>query len=600
MNNIKDYLYYKYLFHKAFKLSKDNQITFIKDYISEKYHIVDFPSTFYESLLIIIKQSNKILNTIISENDIYKVIELIKNTPHLPNISDYINPSTYYQIPEKHINLIITKLHCLSNLNTLDNILEHETQYYLSRKPTFREEEYYIIAYQMYQLLGYNNSLDILNHYYGNISYTSMHFLFYSLKLNNNNDNHYFIDFLFKNKKDPQNIMRLIISGKTKLIPLNFSYLQQNFNKLIELHGSNITKNQVEDFLKTRFVSSLPFHPEVSPDIIKDIIPSYLEKNHSKEVTEATINKETIHFYEEYILYNNTSSIPQGTYSYNDLQCTILPKNSPELLVIGYRNNNCLRLNGEAFLLYRKAIKSKHMRILKIENSNKETIAMMLVIRNGNTLVGQGIEISKHNKENPALIYQACKYTLKEIMNTMNASDDEIVATIIGNSNVYTKMFQINTLPFRVTPVVEGNIFQEYYDGFNHYQTLLDLKDGKKISDIKLYIPNKEYYDPREEILHTYKTDFDDYNSLLINKRLFAISALANTQKRRIEKQLKLPIKEVYCNTDWYIIVFINDEIDGAYLEYDPRAKEEYLDCLSQLTKKDMTKKLFNKQNKIG
>lgn len=34
--------------------------------------------------------------------------------------------------------------------------------------------------------------------------------------------------------------------------------------------------------------------------------------------------------------------------------------------------------------------------------------------------------------------------------------------------------------------------------------------------------------------------------------------------------------KEIYCNTDWYLIVFEDGEIEGVYLENDPRAKEEY------------------------
>lgn len=70
----------------------------------------------------------------------------------------------------------------------------------------------------------------------------------------------------------------------------------------------------------------------------------------------------------------------------------------------------------------------------------------------------------------------------------------------------------------------------------------------------------------------------NDYSYVrnLVNQRLMAISYFADTQTRRIRRQSMYEVKEIYCNVDWYLIVFENGEIEGIYLDKDPRAKEEY------------------------
>ena len=164
---------------------------------------------------------------------------------------------------------------------------------------------------------------------------------------------------------------------------------------------------------------------------------------------------------------------------------------------------------------------------------------------------------------------------MKQLMNEMNENKDEIVATIIGCSNANVSDFNSKFLPFRVTPILDKDQFSTYYDGFHFPQCLISVKENTSLSDIKLFTPTFEYFDQREEVLYLKSNDYS-YVRDLVNQRLMAISYFADTQMRRIRRQSMYEVKEIYCNADWYLIVFENGEIEGTYLNKDPRAKEEY------------------------
>ena len=138
-------------------------------------------------------------------------------------------------------------------------------------------------------------------------------------------------------------------------------------------------------------------------------------------------------------------------------------------------------------------LKSKHMKILSISNKEYKDFAMMLIMRNGNVLISQGIEISKWINVNQKEIYEICKTAMKELMDYMNSSGDNIVATIIGASNNNVTNYNSNILPFIVNPILKND--SSFYTGIDNYQCLLDLVNNKSINDIKLYEPSKMYKD---------------------------------------------------------------------------------------------------------
>ena len=336
--------------------------------------------------------------------------------------------------------------------------------------------------------------------------------------------------------------------------------------------------------LNDRYTLSDPFHPNITRDISSDMVSSYKNRYEYRTDSENDIKSTNINFYEENIMGNYISSIPDYMVIDGDLCCETISRNDPKLLVIGYRTNNCFRMNGEAFILFKKAIKSKHMRVLVISTKEKKDIAMVLLGRNGNVLIGQGIEISVsfRNKEYREKIYNIVKNFMKELMNEMNRNGDEIVATVIGNSNANVMEFNSSILPFRITPIIDNSLNDNYYNGFNHYQYLLDLYDNKTLRDIKLYTPSKEYYGARKSVSY-----FNGkYLNIEAERTIFSISCQANTQVRRITNLSKHDMVEIYYNDDWYVIVLDNGEIESACLDYDTRAHCEYNACLDSLKNK--------------
>lgn len=174
------------------------------------------------------------------------------------------------------------------------------------------------------------------------------------------------------------------------------------------------------------------------------------------------------------------------------------------------------------------------------------------------------------------------------MMNYMNLNNDEIVATIIGNSNANVMEFNDNVLSFRVKPILDDE--GKYYDGFNHYQYLLDLKVGKSLSDLKLFLPTKEYYDERACVSHYY-----DFKNQVIKpydgSKIFSICE-RNKSKNWAQLYIRKDIKECHVGQDWYIILFDDGTIIEEKCGMDPRTLDEIKECYENINAKRMSKSM--------
>ena len=537
--------------------------------------------TFYQLVLDRINKSDLKFISVLRTCDIYKIINYLKE---IDTYIDNMNPVDYFNIPTRYIKKIVEKLDQLVEVNTLNDNLKTESIILLARKGHRTIKEVNTIAYKLYLSIGLDNTLELLNGYYGDVSYQTIFHMFNEINTSNDEVNSIFVNFLFSNKKDDNNVMRKILGGKANGLFLNFSYFRDNLVKYVNILGENMALSRVLLLLNDRYTSSDPFHPNITGDISSDMVSSYKNRYEYRTDSENDIKSSNINFYEENIMGNYISSIPDYMVTDEELCCETISRNDPKLLVIGYRTNNCFRMNGEAFILFKKAIKCKHMRVLVISTKEKKDIAMVLLGRNGNVLIGQGIEISVsfRNKEYREKIYNITKKFMKELMNEMNRNGDEIVATIMGNSNANVMEFNSSLLPFRITPIIDNSLNDNYYNGFNHYQYLLDLYDNKTLCDIKLYTPSKEYYGARKSVSY-----FNGkYLNIEAERIIFSISCQANTQIRRITSLSKHDMVEIYFNDDWYVIVLDNGEIESACLDYDTRARYEYNACLDSLKNK--------------
>lgn len=579
--------YNMYVIKKKLATLADNEkINYIALLLKHYYQFDDkLHDDFYYYVLKEIYQGN---GEVFDKENIFQVIDKYKGLSLNANELDFIiTPNQYLEIPTKNIHkiikLLVDKMYTCPK-NKLDNLYQNEDLYKLSRQANFLESECISLAYKLYLSMGFTNSLELLQNKYGEVSFATLYFLIYPIDVTKISvPNEELTTFLFGGEKE-NSAMASILNGSSKELYLNFSYFYQNFFYYYKELQGNLSRKRVEALLKDRFLTFDPVYPNIKRDVVDDMIKSFHNKYIYNDYSDKQIENLNYAFYEENISHQISSSIPQIQIFNGDYKASILAKNDPKVLVMGYRANNCFRLNGDASVLFKKVIASKHCRVVSVSRAKDNDIAMAIIIRNGNVIVAQGIEISQsyQNIVDRKEIYLTIEKFMKQLMNEMNEKGDVIVATMIGCSNSNVSDFNSKFLSFRVTPILNEDQFSTYYDGFHFPQCLISVKENTSLGDIKLFTPTFEYLDQRDEVLCLKPNDYS-YVRNLVNQRLMAISYFADTQMRRIRMQSVHEAKEIYCNSDWYLIVFENGEIEGTYLDKDPRAKEEYESYLSQV-----------------
>ena len=571
---------------KLATLADNEKINYIALLLKHYYQFDDkLHDDFYYYVLKEIYQGN---GEVFDKENIFQVIDKYKGLSLNANELDFIiTPNQYLEIPTKNIHkiikLLVDKMYTCPK-NKLDNLYQNEDLYKLSRQANFLESECISLAYKLYLSMGFTNSLELLQNKYGEVSFATLYFLIYPIDVTKISvPNEELTTFLFGGEKE-NSAMASILNGSSKELYLNFSYFYQNFFYYYKELQGNLSRKRVEALLKDRFLTFDPVYPNIKRDVVDDMIKSFHNKYIYNDYSDKQIENLNYAFYEENISHQISSSIPQIQVYNGDYKASILAKNDPKVLVMGYRANNCFRLNGDASVLFKKVIASKHCRVVSVSRAKDNDIAMAIIIRNGNVIVAQGIEISQsyQNIVDRKEIYLTIEKFMKQLMNEMNEKGDVIVATMIGCSNSNVSDFNSKFLPFRVTPILNEDQFSTYYDGFHFPQCLISVKENTSLGDIKLFTPTFEYLDQRDEVLCLKPNDYS-YVRNLVNQRLMAISYFADTQMRRIRRQSMYEVKEIYCNVDWYLIVFENGEIEGTYLDKDPRAKEEYEFSLSRV-----------------
>lgn len=578
------------LFNICIKMKNEDNIENIKLFIKEYYFLEeDMPDDFYELLLNrLIGDDVWSLVKIFIDRNIYLLISYLKyNGENVTNLKEFLTPLQYYIIPKKYINRIIKmlkELEVVSEDTDLSLLLKDEWIWKLKKSPCFSEMEYKFVAYKMYISIGWNNSLEFLSKRYGEIDYEKVYFLFSKLltmKKMDTNEEQIFNNFLFDNKKDFNNVIRQMLSGNFKELFLNFDYFYNNFRYFVSKLGTKMSKDKVKLLLEERYLTQNVLVPEITADILEDMVSSYYCKYEVLNTPEQDIYKKNFAVYDDFLRQKYKSSIPMIEPINSEMFfAEVISLSDPRNLVLGYRAGNCFRINGEAAVLFRNFLQSDHMRLLSISTLENKDFAMMLIMRNGNVLIGQGIEISKwaplsiQGKK----LYNICREVLKEMMDYMNSVGDEIVATIIGRSNANVSDYNNQVLPFLIKPILEN--YNNYYNGIDNYQCLLDITKGKSLQDIKLYEPTMRYFDRRSPILRrtcNMRNLDDDY--MEVEKRLISLRFLRvqNTMGFEFYQNL-LKHKELYscCNRDWYITLFDDGTIDSFILTNDERAKAEY------------------------
>ena len=614
---------YKYikLFNKFIEIKRKNNIEYITVFINEYYNInTDMPTEFYKLILDRINKEDifKIFNIVIKRN-IYLLISYLKyDNEDILELDKVITAKQYYSIPKKNINKLIKLIKIIINNdkiiqdiddknkdkekqitefsennekrtntsnNSLDLLLKEKDIWLLRRRPSYTDLEYRDIAYKIYISIGLDNGIDLLNYKYGYIDYDKIYFMFSKLDVSRDINEigiKIFREFLFNNKKEYNNVLRMMLDGRFIDLFLNIDYFYNNIDYFIDRLGIKMSKIKVKKLLDDRYLSYDVMVPDISRELLDDMEESYYNKYQYLDTKKEDIYKKNYQVYNEYLRNKYKSSIPMiDIYELDGYMCEVLSLSDPRNLVLGYRAGNCFRINGEAATLFYSFLKSEHMRLISISTVEYKDFAMMLVMRNGNVLIGQGIEVSKRipNNLKGKKLYDICRDLLKNMMEYMNLKGDHIVATIIGRTNENVDRYNNQILPFLINPILDDR--NNYYNGIDNYQCLLDLYGDKNINDIRLYIPSIRYYDKRNTILRRgINIEYDSFIYREIEKRLISFRYL-RMKDRNIDfeyYQRLLSHREIYtcCNKDFYIILFDDGCIDSYIFTDNEIATQEY------------------------
>ena len=482
--------------------------------------------------------------------------------------------------------------------NSLSEYLSEETLWKLRRRATYQEHEYQEIAYKLYQVFGFNNAIELLSQKYGQINYEQIHFIVKDLEpaALTPTEKQIFSSFIFGDKKDYTTPIRQMLNGRGIELFLNFDYFHNNLSYFIKKLGTKIKVDRLMVLLKERFLTSDPTTPEITGELKEDIISSYYHKYSATETTSDKVVDINTDVYINKLRNKYSSSIPRIPLQETpEITPELLKLSDPRNLTHGYRSGNCFRVNGDASILFSKFLDSEHMRILSFSTPEYKDYAMVLLMRNGNVLIAQGIETSKWvpPELKGKVLYDLTKQSLKQVMDYMNENGDEIVGTIIGATNQNVTAYNSQMLPFLVSPILENS--SNYYNGISSYQCLLDLAPTKTTYDMKAYEPQKRYFDEREEILSRKRNSIN----MDLERRIISLRYQRTKSEGGFsfyETLLGHQEEETICNKDWYITLFTDGTIDSYISETtDPRAKEEYDRELGKVYKK-----CYNKNHKTG
>lgn len=475
-------------------------------------------------------------------------------------------------------------LECINELGInndllLKEILRRDIRWSIKKPYEGSNEEKLSIARKMYIVFGYTNSIELLSGRYGEIDYEIIHYLFNSVNVKGKN-NEVFQEFFFNNKKDPNNIMRLMLEGVYPDILINFDYFYNNIEYFIEKLGTRFNKNKVRTLISEKYIAPEIENPEITGDELSDMISSYYSRYGALE-SEEEIKRINLDAYKKLKTKTKSSIMKVDSIEVDDYKFEVLPLTDFRNLLMGYRAGNCFRINSQtSFMLFNEFLTNPHMRILSISNMEYKDFGMVLLMRNGNILIGQGIEHSSRVPDEliGEKLYDAVRVAMKTIMDSMNNNGDEIVGTVMGLSNSNTANYNHNILPFLIKPISD---IEYSYNGLYNYQGLLDLKEGKTISNMKCFMPSAVYKDDNNKLLmRKMNTPRDSILYRQIEKRKLALklARFKGHESGMYSYYHNLPLNELYtiCTNDWYITVYTDGTIDSYINSNDEDVIEDY------------------------
>ena len=490
-----------------------------------------------------------------------------------------------YRFRNDWINAEQLTLLNVKHVNQIKNLINFENEDELT--------VIYSTTIRMYMVFGLERAIKILKGTYGDlkrnffenlnkVDITNIEFLKEGKKyipvINNE-----FIDFMFATEKE--NHFKDMLS-KNNLLSRYWYYLFNEFKEIKERCHDVVTLKKV-DVILTDLTPEKELGT-VSPDnyrlqkneILNDICLGNKTNKSNKEVY-----KNVLDIYSKMKL-RIESSIPyvSGKCS-NGYTYEMMRLDDPIIFTLGYKGNCCIRVNDIAHNHLLHAALCRNGRVLLIYDEKHDFKAFVPLKRNGEVLIANSIECA-HKKEDKKSI-EAFSSAIPNILKSLN-KNDEINLVCIGKE-AYARP-NGEEFPGNLSQPTIFEKDDDVYcntDCYHKKLVILYKSDTMSLRNIKTGNPNVSYYDPREEIKKCdfYKRNEDDMQSALEIINYVRYTNSSAEEKKTFNKLKYYGLRYAIYNSDWYLLVDINNEIYGEYINTDIRAEKEINTAYIELQK---------------
>lgn len=475
------------------------------------------------------------------------------------------------------------------------NVKDHK-KLYNNIEDKYSLYNYKMLVLKLYFMLGYNctqkildidNEISTLEHLIGNVDVKN-------IVIDKNRNpvlNKKMINILFNDKECSR--MKEALTNKNNDL---YKYFPRILNEweMIKINEKDKNLNTILEFLK-------------SDEIALPQKYYRLEGKFKFIGCGNNIVNETLYLHDE-MLKRFESTIPKIIGVHNNYTYELLDLKDMNSLVVGNKTDCCFTVLGNGYSCLKHATTSKNGRVLVIKKDDI-LLAHSWVWRNGNLLCLDNIETSKaidevdfldvYLKFSEEIIKKSFEYEgIYKCIKNVTIGYTDFDKNIIGIKDFpcfVSKSCNIDKKEFvkrignnrKVLEVLPQPIEVTYSDSKN-VQYLI-----KGNGDFNLYQSNYLYKDERPRVYYFNCCDTYDEKYLdEINKRINSLRYIKFEQENNLDlfKNIEIKtLKEVYCNDDWYFIVYddgtqekyINSSDNRAYTEMNKLIKEkEYVKVL--------------------
>jgi len=462
------------------------------------------------------------------------------------------------------------------------NVKEHKLLYNSFENNMIYLPDYKKLLLKLMLLIGFKNakyiididpSISTLEHLVGNVNVKNI----LLDRFGNPILNEKILHLLFSNKN--LLLIKEMLTNKDNEL---YKYFPRIFNEWesIKMNCRNKSLKNILEYLKSDDITLPPKYYRLN-GLLK-----YIGCN--DEIVKETL---TLH---DYMLLRFESTIPRISGNVGEYTYEILKLQDMEGISVGNRTDCCFTVLGNGYSSLKNALINKNGRILVVKKGNV-LLAHSWVWRNGDLLCLDNIEISK-SINNIVFLDVYIDFANKIIEKSFQEEgmDNCIKNITIGYTSFDKFIDGIEQYPCIISKTcnLEQNDFSEKI-GTNRIfmdilpQPLEDVyTDSKNVQYLikgngKFHLgqTNYLYHDERDEIMH-YSLN-ENYSNIYLeqmNKIVNSLRYIKYEQEGEIDSFEPLYIEDlydVYCNNDWYIIIYHDGTIEKFVKSSDPRAKLE-------------------------